>query len=157
MESPWNTIELSGFCEPAGTSIAIVPEVAVSRPARMRSSVVLPHPDGPTIMKNSPGAMSSDTQSIAVRPPKLLVRSRMRIAGRAAALTFSAGRRFTAPIDMRGPCDVQPDQRETGYCRETRAPTTLRVRTQGGREETPRLAFKARADRHRARRPRGGR
>src|SRR5690242_13986666 len=113
MESPWNTIELSGFCEPAGTSISIVPEVAVSRPARMRSSVVLPHPDGPTIMKNSPGAMSSDTRSTAVSPPKLLVRSRMRIAGRAAALTFSAGRRFTAPIDMRGPCDVQPDQPET--------------------------------------------
>src|SRR6185437_4246192 len=91
---------LSGRAEPAGTSISIVPDDALSSPARMRSSVVLPHPDGPTIMKNSPGAMSSETWSTAIKSPNVLVRSRMRIAGRAVATGFSTGRRGTAPGDM---------------------------------------------------------
>src|SRR5262249_3284254 len=68
-------------CE-LGVSISIVPEVTDSRPARMRNSVVLPHPLGPTIMKNSPEAMSTDTPSIATSCPNVLRRSRMRMAGR---------------------------------------------------------------------------
>src|SRR5215472_2895687 len=114
---------LSGCCEPAGTSISIVPELADSSPARMRRSVVLPQPDGPTIMKNSPGAMSSDTWSTATRSPNVLVRSRMRMAGRAAALAFSTGRRLTAPMDIRGPRERAARGRR--YCRETAAPTTI--------------------------------
>jgi hypothetical protein len=43
-----------GWSRADATSISISPEVAASRPARMRSSVVFPQPDGPTIMKNSP-------------------------------------------------------------------------------------------------------
>ena len=38
----------------------------------MRSSVVLPQPDGPTIMKNSPWPMSTDTPSMATSWPNVL-------------------------------------------------------------------------------------
>ena len=41
-------------------SIAIVPPVIGSRPASMRSSVDLPHPDGPTSTVNSPSAISNE-------------------------------------------------------------------------------------------------
>jgi hypothetical protein len=64
-------MEFTGRCE-FGVSISIAPEVTESSPARMRSSVVLPQPLGPTIMKNSPYAMSSDTPSMAVSSPKRL-------------------------------------------------------------------------------------
>ena len=39
-------------------SIEIVPPLISSRPASIRSSVDLPHPDGPTSTMNSPSAMS---------------------------------------------------------------------------------------------------
>ena len=42
-----------------------VPEVGRRRPAMIRSNVVLPHPDGPTIVTNSPGAMSSEMSASA--------------------------------------------------------------------------------------------
>jgi hypothetical protein len=86
IESPWKIIEFTGRCE-FGVSISIVPEVTESRPARMRSKVVLPQPLGPTIMKNSPWAISTDTPSTATKPPNFLLRSRMRIAGRAGNLS----------------------------------------------------------------------
>ncbi len=38
------------------------------KPAMIRSSVVLPHPLGPSSATSSPGAMSSDTRSTAVEP-----------------------------------------------------------------------------------------
>jgi len=71
IESPWKIIEFTGRCE-SGVSISMVPELTWSSPARMRNSVVLPHPLGPTIMKNSPWAMSTATPSMAVRVPKVL-------------------------------------------------------------------------------------
>src|SRR3984957_16655218 len=120
IESPWNTIELSGRLDPAGTSISIEPALAVSSPARIRSSVVLPHPDGPTIMKNSPGEMSSDTWSTATRLPNDLTRSRIRMAGRAEALAFATGRRFTAAVGI-----PDPEFDRDRYCRESSAPTTM--------------------------------
>ena len=45
------------------------PPVTSSRPAIMRSSVDLPHPEGPTSTRNSPFAISSDTSSTATTPP----------------------------------------------------------------------------------------
>src|SRR5512132_749067 len=36
------------------------PRVGLSKPASRLSKVVLPHPDGPTMATNSPGAMSSE-------------------------------------------------------------------------------------------------
>ena len=38
---------------------------AVSKPATMRRTVVLPQPDGPSSATNSPGAISSDSPSSA--------------------------------------------------------------------------------------------
>src|SRR6266508_2126929 len=45
------------------------PPDASSSPAIMRSSVDLPHPDGPTSTMNSPSSIRSDTSSTAVTPP----------------------------------------------------------------------------------------
>ena len=45
------------------------PAFTASSPARMRSVVVLPEPDGPKSAKNSPGAMSRSTPCSAVNAP----------------------------------------------------------------------------------------
>src|SRR5215211_1702956 len=71
IESPWKIIAFVGSSE-RGAAISSVPAVACSRPARMRRSVVFPHPLGPTIMKNSPDSMSTDTLSMAVSAPNVL-------------------------------------------------------------------------------------
>src|ERR1700759_3422845 len=49
--------------------IWIVPAVGVSRPAIIRSAVVLPQPDEPTRIMNSPSAISRDRSSTATAPP----------------------------------------------------------------------------------------
>src|SRR5215831_8518335 len=49
--------------------IRIVPAVGFSSPAIIRSAVVLPHPDEPTRIMNSPSSMSSDRSSTATAPP----------------------------------------------------------------------------------------
>ena len=54
--------------------IEIVPFVGSSRPAIMRSVVVLPQPDGPRSAKNEPSGIVSDRSSTAVKSPKDLVR-----------------------------------------------------------------------------------
>ncbi len=46
-----------------------LPESGISKPAIMRSDVVLPQPDGPSSEKNSPALMSSVTASTAVTLP----------------------------------------------------------------------------------------
>src|SRR6059058_595411 len=68
----------------------IVPPVDSSRPAIIRSSVDLPHPDGPTRTRNSPLPMVSETPSTATTPPEktLLTLSR----------TISATRRIVESI-----------------------------------------------------------
>ncbi len=48
--------------------IAISPEVIVSSPAIMRSSVDLPQPEGPTITMNSPSAILAVTPWMTGRP-----------------------------------------------------------------------------------------
>jgi hypothetical protein len=47
----------------------ISPPFGVSRPAIMRSVVVLPQPDGPSRVKNSPGATLKLTWSTTVVSP----------------------------------------------------------------------------------------
>ena len=49
--------------------IQIVPEVGVSRPATIRSAVVLPHPDGPTSTSSSPSPIVRSRASTATAPP----------------------------------------------------------------------------------------
>ena len=51
----------------------MLPPLGVSKPASMRSSVVLPQPDGPSSAKNSFSRMSSETPSTAATLPKFLV------------------------------------------------------------------------------------
>lgn len=73
----WN-IRLIGRrfgCLPSRSSPSsvTVPLSGVSKPAMMRSSVVLPQPDGPSRAKNSPCPISSETPSSAVTSPNLRV------------------------------------------------------------------------------------
>src|SRR5437773_9058465 len=55
--------------------IKMRPRVGFSSPATHRRAVVLPHPDGPTRIRNSPSAIWSERSSRATVPPgKALVR-----------------------------------------------------------------------------------
>src|SRR6266567_7555645 len=54
----------------------ISPALGRSRPAIIRSSVVLPHPDGPSSTKNSPSRMDRSTPSTAWKSPNRLLRPR---------------------------------------------------------------------------------
>jgi len=47
----------------------IVPLVWAVSPARMRSSVDFPQPEGPTMQTNSPGAMRSVTARVLLAQP----------------------------------------------------------------------------------------
>jgi hypothetical protein len=49
--------------------MAIRPLLTRSIPARQRSSVVLPEPDGPSSTRNEPGSTDSDTSRSAWLPP----------------------------------------------------------------------------------------
>src|SRR5580765_4213365 len=53
----------------SSSPIQTSPLVASSRPAAMRSTVVLPEPDGPTTTMNSPSAISRSSSSTAFVPP----------------------------------------------------------------------------------------
>jgi hypothetical protein len=49
------------------------PPSGATKPAAMRSSVVLPQPDAPSSVTNSPGAIESETPSTARAGPYALV------------------------------------------------------------------------------------
>ena len=55
----------------------MLPASAVSRPAMMRSSVVLPQPEGPSNAISSPDSMSSDTSRRAWKSPNFLLTLRI--------------------------------------------------------------------------------
>src|SRR5262249_32673952 len=63
----------------------IVPSSGVSKPAIMRRVVVLPEPDGPSMVKNSPWAMSRSTPSTATTSPYRLVRPLRLMSGAAGS------------------------------------------------------------------------
>src|SRR3954468_5208091 len=67
-------------------SSLIAPASGRSKPAITRSVVVLPEPDGPSIVKNSPARMSRSRLSIATTSPNARRTPRRR--------TASAGKRF---------------------------------------------------------------
>src|SRR6186997_303441 len=57
------------------------PAVGSTRPATIRSVVVLPQPDGPRRVRSSPSAMSRDTSSTAVVVPyRFVMASRWTVA-----------------------------------------------------------------------------
>src|SRR3954447_9223186 len=58
--------------------MAISPAVGCSRPATIRSVVVLPHPEGPSKAKNDPEGTVRSRLSTARNVPKRLVRPRSR-------------------------------------------------------------------------------
>ena len=57
------------------------PASGSSNPATIRIVVVLPQPDGPSSVRNSPSRMSIERSSTAVTSPKRFVTPRMLIAG----------------------------------------------------------------------------
>src|SRR3546814_17541247 len=64
------------------SSMTISPTVGYSNPASMRSSVVLPQPDGPSSAKNSPSTISKQASSTAVTcSPNRLVTLQMEMLG----------------------------------------------------------------------------
>src|SRR5882757_10358279 len=72
------------------------------KPATMRSSVVLPQPEGPSSVKNSPSRMAIDTSSTARTAEKLRTTPSIVIAVTAAPLVARACSRTSA----RTPDDV---------------------------------------------------
>ena len=60
---------------------ATSPSLASSKPAIIRSVVVLPQPLGPSMVKNSPSPISRSSASTAVRSPNRLLTSRSSTAG----------------------------------------------------------------------------
>src|SRR4051812_81464 len=78
MDSCWNTMALSGRADEASRTTSTVPAVLDSRPATMRSSVVLPHPEGPTMARNSPAAISRLTPANASKVRSFSVKRRCR-------------------------------------------------------------------------------
>src|SRR6266581_3718728 len=74
----------------------ISPELGRSRPAIIRSRVVLPHPDGPSSTKNSPARMDRSTPSTAWKSPNRLLRLR--------SSTPTTIRALPSPPSRRGSC-----------------------------------------------------
>src|SRR5437867_3945551 len=79
------------------------PASGSTSPATMRSTVLLPHPEGPRRERNSPGAASRDTSSTATTAPKDL-RSRRTPSAGAAPLTAGA----TLRAERRSSRDLAP-------------------------------------------------
>src|SRR5215218_11154491 len=67
------------------------PAVGVSRPATMRSVVVLPHPDGPSRAKKEPAGMVSVRSSTATALPNALRRPTRRRSRGADFATVRSG------------------------------------------------------------------
>src|SRR5580700_8323263 len=88
-------------------AIKISPVSAASSPAISRRTVVLPDPEAPSSVKNSPSRTSSDTSSTAATFPKDLetdLSSTMQpgAPGRSALVMAAAGRDGSAPGQPRG-------------------------------------------------------
>src|SRR6476659_1804316 len=87
---------------------SIVPLVGSSKPAIIRSVVVLPDPEGPSIVKNSPGAISRSIPPTATTSPYFLVRPANRMSGFASMPVKLSGKariartKWTARISRAG-------------------------------------------------------
>src|SRR6185295_14120461 len=81
---------LGGISAMSCPSIMMWPSVGTSRPASMRSNVVLPHPEGPSRAKNSPGRMSRLTLSTPTVVPHRFEILRKLIMGLALASVAAA-------------------------------------------------------------------
>src|SRR5882672_7388922 len=91
---------LGGVLAMSSPPIMILPAVIDSRPEIMRSSVVLPQPEGPRSAKNSFWAMSKETSSTAMTlPANFLVTLRMETIGSDMGSTFG---RFSRSLQFHG-------------------------------------------------------
>ena len=77
----------------------ISPMLGASRPASMRSVVVLPHPDGPIMARNSPSRISKSSSFTATKSPKCFCTLSKTTSGLVmiACPSFGGWRRTTAP------------------------------------------------------------
>src|SRR5438067_13903351 len=105
----WNTKPISR-CDArlyvtSSPSSSILPDDGSSRPAIIRSVVVLPQPEGPSRTKNSPSAMVNDDARTAVKSPKRFCRSSSRISATALLrkMTRDEEGRRAAHDDGHGP------------------------------------------------------
>ncbi len=77
----WKTMpsvsDSRGTCATGTPSISTDPDVISSRPATMRSTDVLPHPDGPTTTRNSPSSISRSMPRTTSSASNRLVSCRM--------------------------------------------------------------------------------
>ena len=93
----WNTNAVSA--PPAAPGDASTPPLGRSRPATRRSTVLLPHPDGPTSATNSPLSTASCTPCRACTPlaKRLSTRSSEISGKRGMARQCAASRRPSCP------------------------------------------------------------
>ncbi len=75
-----------GTCVTSPPRSRMRPELGSSKPAIMRSVVVLPQPDGPSIEKNSPSRISNETSSTATTSSKRFVTDSRTIASAVRSL-----------------------------------------------------------------------
>src|SRR3954452_6283774 len=98
---------LAGTLVTSVPSSTIRPASGVSRPAIIRSVVVLPQPLGPSSEKNSPSPISSDRSSTAAALPNRLLTSTSAIAATGESMLLRllkavpVGRRLAVPLVAR--------------------------------------------------------
>ena len=97
------TLRLNGGTVATGSpSSRTSPSVGCSKPAIMRSVVVLPQPDGPSSEKNSPSAIVRSRSSTAVAAPKRFVTPSKRTASLIAP---------SLPLSTPSPLSRRPNSR----------------------------------------------
>src|SRR3954453_1811025 len=75
------------------------PDEMSSRPTIMRSSVDLPHPEGPTRMTNSPSAMSRLTPFTARNPSPYCLTMSLRVMAAIGSPSWDGLRAWTSALD----------------------------------------------------------
>src|SRR4051794_17138954 len=88
------------------------PASGSSRPARTRSSVVLPEPDGPSSARNSLSCACSETSFRAGKRPKAL--EIPLISSASSELVLSAGRKFTGMTPFEDRLEDKGEDSEAG-------------------------------------------
>src|SRR5689334_1237473 len=138
----WKTIPtlrwFGGMCVTSRSSIVIVPAVGCSKPAIIRSVVVLPQPDGPRNDTNSPRAADRSKSRTATVPPakRFWTPSSRRKLMPDSSLGSSQGDLAARPAaeqrdrDHRQPGQPEADQRHGGRFEGAVGAALLEVRSE---------------------------
>ena len=106
------------------------PSVGSSKPPIIRSSVVLPQPEGPSREKNSPRRIASETSSTATKSPKRLL---TRSISTLVSLVTGASRATPSPMCRPvGWCSWNAGGRRPFYHNVLRHPPRLKARHERG-------------------------